>query len=89
MTEKPWEASPLEGKVITYGCIALAGAAIGFLGGVGYGKWLSEPISVMEQKLNDDQHPALSIIDKELNRATYLGTAGGDYRKLTPYNAQR
>ena len=84
MAEKPWEASPLERKVITYSCIALAGATIGFLGGVSYGQGLLEPISIMEQKLNDDQYPDLSIIDKELNRIEYVGSAGGSYTDANP-----
>ena len=46
-TKKSGEESPLERKVITYGCIALAGATIGFGLGIGYGKWLSELILVV------------------------------------------
>lgn len=80
-TKKP-EDLPYVGRVIlTSSCVALAAAIAGFGAGISYGKWLSEPISVMEQNLNEDQVPDLSTIDRELDRKDWLGTGGGNYRK--------
>lgn len=88
MTNEPTKTStesPLEKKLqlgVIIGAAILIGAGGGFLYGVHYGRWLSEPISIMEQKLNVDKYSDLSIVDRQLNITRYFGVPGGEYRKM-------
>lgn len=73
--------SPYQRKVIGYTGFALAAALAVFAAGIEYGQWLVSPISVLEQKLNEDDLPDLRILDRELNSREYVGTPDGTYQQ--------
>lgn len=81
---QPGEITPPQRKAITYCSIALLGAVMGFMGGMSYQQWLSQPISAIEQKLNEDEIPDVSVLDRELNRTDYIGTSRGMYKIRLP-----
>ena len=90
MTNEKIAESPLEKKIrlgLIIGSATLVGACFGFLYGAHYGRWSSQPIRIIEQNIDDDQIPDLSIADRELNRRRYVGTPGGEYRFL-PENSK-
>ena len=73
------ELSPRGRKTVTYCSIALLGAVMGFAGGMSYQHWLSQPISALEERLNEDEIFHISVLDRELNRTVYIGTAQETY----------